>query len=732
MKRIISLLLSTMIVLSVFLFSGKSAMAAEQNDVSSFVTRMYSVCLDREPDPAGLNDWTSKLVNHEATGVSAAYGFIFSGEFQNKQCTNEQYVTYMYSAFFGRTPDPDGLNTWVTLLNNGASREFVFCGFANSVEFDNLCKSYGIIRGFHIEGQNFVQVGMVNLFVERLYNEVLGRSCDSQGMADWTTLLVNRTYSGSQVAAGFVFSEEFTNKHLCNSCYLDTLYQAFMGRSADSAGKSTWMELLNNGMSREDVFNGFAGSAEFNRICDSYGISNGTMTFVGAGTYASGSCTRCGVVNPIITPAPSNTSNSSNPGTSGNSSSSNPTPSAGNGNVSITPTATPTPTSTPEPYHIESRYGFTRCYDNDGVMQKGWIKLDDNWYYFSLYDGDMYTGWHVINDSTYYFNSNGVMKTGWLKDNSHWYFFNLTSGKMSTGWVSYNDKWYYFNDDGRMVYGEQTIKGKDYYFDETNGNARTGWVKGNFDEYYYYDPDSYVRLTGWLKYNGSWYYLSPEMAVGIVSIKGSSYCFDEDGKMVTGWVDRGYGEWSYFEPSTGKQIRNQWYEINNVIYHFDDWGYLDTKKYVDGYWVDKNGHRKTGWIHINDGQPNAHWEYLDPVTHTLATGWREIDGKIYHFGYDRNDGINDNVMNTGLTTLMNGSGHLTTYYFGEDGAAQKGMIEIDGILFYYGDNYERCFHEWVFYNGNWYFIDSFGMVSKDTTIMGYYCGPDGICYDYPG
>ncbi|MCQ2531277.1 MAG: DUF4214 domain-containing protein [Saccharofermentans sp.] len=276
MRRIQSAVLSLLVVVSI-LFAPivSNKVAASTNGVEDFVTRLYNVCLDRNPDPAGLGDWTSKLRNHEATGVSAAYGFIFSAEFQNKQCTNDQYVTYMYSAFFGRNPDPEGMNTWVTLLNNGATREFVFCGFANSVEFDNLCKSYGIIRGFHIEGQSFIQVGMVNLFVERLYNEVLGRSCDSKGMADWTTLLVNHTYTGSEAAAGFVFSEEFINKKLNNSAYLDVLYHAFMGRDPDSAGKSMWLNLLNTGTSREEVFNGFVGSAEFTDICERYGIVRG-------------------------------------------------------------------------------------------------------------------------------------------------------------------------------------------------------------------------------------------------------------------------------------------------------------------------------------------------------------------------------------------------------------------------------------------------------------------------
>ena len=36
------------------------------------------------------------------------------------------------------------LRNWLNTLNSGHSREFVFNGFANSVEFSNLCDTYGI------------------------------------------------------------------------------------------------------------------------------------------------------------------------------------------------------------------------------------------------------------------------------------------------------------------------------------------------------------------------------------------------------------------------------------------------------------------------------------------------------------------------------------------------------------------------------------------------------------
>lgn len=46
-------------------------------NVQSFVQRFYVKILERQPDNAGLDDWTNKLIAHERTGANLAEGFIF-------------------------------------------------------------------------------------------------------------------------------------------------------------------------------------------------------------------------------------------------------------------------------------------------------------------------------------------------------------------------------------------------------------------------------------------------------------------------------------------------------------------------------------------------------------------------------------------------------------------------------------------------------------------------------
>ena len=56
---------------------------------------------------------------------------------------------------------------------------------------------------------------------------------------------------------------------------MKNLYQAMMGRGADSAGLADWVGRIAAGESREDVFYGFVGSQEFSNLCASYGIDRG-------------------------------------------------------------------------------------------------------------------------------------------------------------------------------------------------------------------------------------------------------------------------------------------------------------------------------------------------------------------------------------------------------------------------------------------------------------------------
>ncbi len=243
----------------------------QEQQVRNFVSRMYTVALGREAEEAGLEDWTSRLLNHETDGAGIANGFIMSDEFKNKKTTDEDYVDILYRTFFDRNADQGGRATWLGTLENGNSRTFVLAGFVNSVEFDNLCGKYGIRRGNMESNEAAIGLG-VKQFVNRCYLKVLGREGEEAGVADWTGRIARGEQTPESVAKLFFFSEEYANKNTSNEEFVETLYQTFMDRASDPAGKADWVGRLLSGTSREGVLEGFSRSEEFAGILQSFGL----------------------------------------------------------------------------------------------------------------------------------------------------------------------------------------------------------------------------------------------------------------------------------------------------------------------------------------------------------------------------------------------------------------------------------------------------------------------------
>ncbi|MCQ2483666.1 MAG: DUF4214 domain-containing protein [Clostridia bacterium] len=263
------------------LITSQTVFADEVNpaelDVGAFVNRCYEVALSREADEAGFNYWVNMLNNGQACGAQVGYGFIFSDEYANKNTDNTQFVKDMYQMFFGREPDEEGFNYWLNLLNEGKARDSIFAGFANSIEFFNLCSKYGVVAGFYVENVPNDQQGGVNCFVARLYKSCLGRLPDQAGQAGWVTKLINKEETGASIAEKFIFSAELENRQLSNIDLVKVMYDAFFGREADPEGLAAWTEKLEGGANKKLIFKGFVESAEFDNLCNSYGIERGSI-----------------------------------------------------------------------------------------------------------------------------------------------------------------------------------------------------------------------------------------------------------------------------------------------------------------------------------------------------------------------------------------------------------------------------------------------------------------------
>ncbi len=252
---------------------GSSGSGGDSLTVDGLIGRLYVNMLGRSGDASGMDYWKNKIYTEGMTGADLVNGFIGSQEFTNLGLNDTEFVKILYKTMFGREGDADGINTWVTMLSAGASRQEIVNNFINSTEWANLCLRYGIRSG----GTGIPNITVVpnvgtNNFVNRLYTLCLGRSADQGGFTYWTNSLANMRISGTDCAFGFVFSDEVSDANLSDEEFIKLLYSVLLGRDAGESEIANWMNQLQNGKTREEIFYGFAGSTEFGRICAENGI----------------------------------------------------------------------------------------------------------------------------------------------------------------------------------------------------------------------------------------------------------------------------------------------------------------------------------------------------------------------------------------------------------------------------------------------------------------------------
>jgi hypothetical protein len=209
-------------------FGDQSVQASAQ---AGFVANLYGGLLDRPPDQAGLDSWSTML----AQGVppqSVVHGIWMSTEHLKIEVTN------LYQNVLHRAPDAGGMTGWVKEVQKGLSLTDVERGLFSSAEFQ---------LNNHDNAS----------FVLALYKGVLGRNPDADGAGTWIQKL-NAGMARSQVIQEFLSSDEY---------YLQTLagfYLNILHRSPDQAGEQSWLQQLQQGqVTLDSVAEAFLSSNEF-------------------------------------------------------------------------------------------------------------------------------------------------------------------------------------------------------------------------------------------------------------------------------------------------------------------------------------------------------------------------------------------------------------------------------------------------------------------------------------
>jgi fibronectin type 3 domain-containing protein len=211
-----------------------------QGDANAdYVEAIYHAVLDRNADPGGLASWTSQLDSGTLSRLQVVQGICDSPEHFTQE------VTDFYLTLLGRAPDPAGLQNWVQHLESGVTEEQLAFFFLDSPEYLSQGDKH---------------------FVDAMYEDLLGRSFDTAGEANWLSQLGddasgNATHPASlsheQVIAAFLYSTESETR------LTEGYYEVFLQRPADAGGLNGWLGHLQQGASFSSIGQQFASSDEF-------------------------------------------------------------------------------------------------------------------------------------------------------------------------------------------------------------------------------------------------------------------------------------------------------------------------------------------------------------------------------------------------------------------------------------------------------------------------------------
>lgn len=240
---------------------------------TAFINNLYDCTMERLPDEDGFNYWSDLLYSFEISGADAVKSFVCTPEFEAKNYDNDKFVTVLYKIFFDREPDQDGLAYWNSQLAAGSSRVQIIDGFVNSQEWADKSALYGIKSGTTIKtANNFSPNKAIQAFVNSMYSIAFERKPDSDGAGYWMYELSAHRVTGEFVASFFLLSDEMQSYEYINDTYLLKLYEIFLLREPEEDGFYFWLDKLNAGTSRAEVVAGFSRSQEFIDLCKQSGI----------------------------------------------------------------------------------------------------------------------------------------------------------------------------------------------------------------------------------------------------------------------------------------------------------------------------------------------------------------------------------------------------------------------------------------------------------------------------
>lgn len=167
----------------------------------------------------------------------------------------DDQIVRLYRAVFGRAPDAEGFVFWTNRYAEGESLASIATSFTSSPEW-NVRYGNGLSNA---------------AFIDAIYENVLGRAGDAEGVRFWLEAIDTGRLTRVQVLLSVSDSPENiaatgTSAPIrADEAQILRLYQAAFGRSPEAGGYSFWVNAYRNGRSLEAIAADFVRSDEWDQ-----------------------------------------------------------------------------------------------------------------------------------------------------------------------------------------------------------------------------------------------------------------------------------------------------------------------------------------------------------------------------------------------------------------------------------------------------------------------------------
>ena len=365
-------------------------------------------------------------------------------------------------------------------------------------------------------------------------------------------------------------------------------------------------------------------------------------------------------------------------------------------------------------------------YTKNGVLTSGWQSINDEWYYFKSSTMAAVSGKTKVNGVYFNFAENGRLLSGTWVNTLEGVRYYVGPSYHWAYWLEIDGEKYYFKN-GYRVSGYQYVRDYEYssikkWYEFDENGACIGVMDGIYeiDGTYYYIEDGIGVEKHLLKYNGEYYYstyagkLAVNKSLNTAStscdLPKGTYSFGPDGKMIGSSADGEIveidGTLYYYEK--GKGVEKGLVCVDGEYYYTTYKGKVAVDKTINVSIINCNFPKGT-YMFGSDGK----------MIGSAATGEIvEIDGVLYY--YENGKGVEKGLIN------LNGDYYYTAYKgklvinqnlripisscelprdfyeFGADGKMLQGIVEKDGVLYYYenGKGVEKGLFK---YKDNYYY-----------------------------